>query len=176
MSKNLTVIASLAALVAFASPLPAQSPNWVKVGGLGCTMSPSIGLLVVGTQNLNCKFTPDGPYPPENYTGTMGTVGIDVGVIGGGLLAWGVYMPTQGPPQGALAGTYGGASGDIAVGVGVGANVLLGRLRTFRDAATDLSRRFRRHRHNARRVSPHASMDAVTRRVPGSPRMLTARE
>jgi len=75
---------------------------------------------------LNCKFTPDGPYPPENYTGTMGTVGIDVGVIGGGLLAWGVYMPTQGPPQGALAGTYGGASGDIAVGVGVGANVLLG--------------------------------------------------
>ena len=126
MSKNLTVIASLAALVAFASPLPAQSPNWVKVGGLGCTMSPSIGLLVVGTQNLNCKFTPDGPYPPENYTGTMGTVGIDVGVIGGGLLAWGVYMPTQGPPQGALAGTYGGASGDIAVGVGVGANVLLG--------------------------------------------------
>ena len=126
MSKNLTVIASLAALVAFASPLPAQSPNWVKVGGLGCTMSPSIGLLVVGTQNLNCKFTPDGPYAPENYTGTMGTVGIDVGVIGGGLLAWGVYMPTQGPPQGALAGTYGGASGDIAVGVGVGANVLLG--------------------------------------------------
>ena len=126
MSKNLTVIASLAALVAFASPLPAQSPNWVKVGGLGCTMSPSIGLLVVGTQNLNCKFTPDGPYPPENYTGTKGTVGIDVGVIGGGLLAWGVYMPTQGPPQGALAGTYGGASGDIAVGVGVGANVLLG--------------------------------------------------
>ena len=46
MSKNLTVIASLAALVAFASPLPAQSPNWVKVGGLGCTMSPTIGLLV----------------------------------------------------------------------------------------------------------------------------------
>ena len=126
MSKNLTVIASLAALFALASPLPAQSPNWVKVGGLGCTMSPTIGLLVVGAQNLNCKFTPDGPYPPENYTGTMGTVGIDVGVIGGGLLAWGVYMPTQGPPQGALAGTYGGASGDIAVGVGVGANVLLG--------------------------------------------------
>ena len=75
---------------------------------------------------LNCKFTPDGPYPPENYTGTMGTVGIDVGVIGGGLLAWAVFMPTQGPPQGSLAGTYGGASGSIAAGVGVGANVLLG--------------------------------------------------
>jgi hypothetical protein len=126
MSKNLRVIASFAALFAFASPLPAQSPNWVKVGGLGCTMSPTIGLLVVSEQKLNCKFTPDGQYPAENYTGTMGTVGIDVGVIGGGLLAWAVYMPTQGPPQGSLAGTYGGASGSIALGVGAGANVLLG--------------------------------------------------
>ena len=32
MSKSLTAIASLAALVALASPLPAQSPNWAKVG------------------------------------------------------------------------------------------------------------------------------------------------
>ena len=126
MSKNMTVIASLAALFAFASPLLAQSPNWVKVGGLGCTMSPTIGLLVVSEQKLNCTFTPSGPYPPEHYAGTMGTVGIDVGVIGGGLLAWAVYMPTEGPPQGSLAGTYGGASGSIAAGVGVGANVLLG--------------------------------------------------
>ena len=126
MSKNLTVIASLAALFAFASPPFAQSQNWVKVGGLGCTMAPTIGLLVVSEQKLNCTFTPNGPYPPEHYAGTMGTVGIDVGVIGGGLLAWAVYMPTQGPPQGSLAGTYGGASGSIAVGVGAGANVLLG--------------------------------------------------
>jgi hypothetical protein len=59
MSKSLTAIASLAALVALASPLRAQSPNWVKVGGLGCTMSPTIGLLVVSEQKLNCKFTPD---------------------------------------------------------------------------------------------------------------------
>jgi hypothetical protein len=126
MSKNLTVIASLAALFAFALPPFAQSQNWVKVGGLGCTMSPTIGLLVVSEQKLNCTFTPSGPYPPEHYAGTMGTVGIDVGVIGGGLLAWAVYMPTDGPPQGSLAGTYGGASGSIAVGVGAGANVLLG--------------------------------------------------
>ena len=86
MSKKLRAIASFAAVFSFASPLPAQSPNWVKVGGLGCTMSPTIGLLVVSEQKLNCKFTPDGPYPAENYTGTMGTVEIDVGVIGGGLL------------------------------------------------------------------------------------------
>ena len=42
------------------------------------------------------------------------------------MLAWAVYMPTQGPSQGSLAGAYGGASGDIDVGVGVGANALWG--------------------------------------------------
>ena len=126
MSKILKVIVSVTALLTLTSPLFAQSSNWVKVGGLSCSMSPTIGLLVVSEQKLNCTFTPSGPYPPEHYTGTMGTVGIDVGVIGGGLLAWAVYMPTQGPPQGSLAGTYGGASGSIAAGVGVGANVLLG--------------------------------------------------
>jgi hypothetical protein len=41
-------------------------------------------------------------------------------------LAWGVIAPTAGPPRGALAGTYVGASGAIGVGVGVGANVLVG--------------------------------------------------
>ena len=126
MSKILRVIASLTALLTLTSPLLAQSQDWVKVGGLSCSMAPSIGLLVVSEQKLNCTFTPSGSYPPEHYAGTMGTVGIDVGVIGGGLLAWAVYMPTQGPPQGSLAGTYGGASGSIAAGVGVGANVLLG--------------------------------------------------
>ena len=75
---------------------------------------------------MNCQFAHHGHYPTEHYTGTIGTVGIAVGVVGGGMLAWAVYMPTEGPPQGSLAGTYGGASGDIDIGVGVGANLLWG--------------------------------------------------
>jgi hypothetical protein len=127
MFKGLTAIASLAVLLTLASPVLAQSPtSWVKVGGLNCTMSPTIGLLVVEEQAVNCRFTPDGHYPSEHYIGTIGTVGIAVGVVGGGMLAWAVYMPTQGPSQGSLAGIYGGASGDIDVGVGVGANALWG--------------------------------------------------
>ena len=48
MFKGLTAIASLAVLLTLASPVLAQSPtSWVKVGGLICTMSPTIGLLVV---------------------------------------------------------------------------------------------------------------------------------
>jgi hypothetical protein len=106
---------------------PGQAPSpGVKVGSLGCTMSPSVGLLIGSIQALNCRFTPDGPYPPEIYSGTMGTLGLDLGIKAGGLLGWGVYMQNAGAPRGALAGKYGGASGSIGVGLGVGANVLWG--------------------------------------------------
>ena len=37
-----------------------------------------------------------------------------------------MFAPTQGIPVGALAGEYVGASGDIGIGVGAGANVLIG--------------------------------------------------
>src|SRR5262249_14772484 len=106
----------------------------------------------------------------------MGTIGIDVGVIGGGLLAWAVYMPTQGPPQGALAGTYGGASGSIALGVGAGANVLLGgsgRSVMLQPISVE----------GSVGIEVTLGVSALTlqsmhlpRRVPASPRMPTARE
>ena len=69
---------------------------------------------------------PNGGGPPEAYVGVMGTIGLDVGITAGGVMAWGVLAPTAGPKRGALAGTYVGASGAIGVGVGVGANLLFG--------------------------------------------------
>jgi hypothetical protein len=53
-------------------------------------------------------------------------IGLNVGVTGGGILSWTVFAPTTGIPAGALAGEYVGASGDIGLGVGAGANILLG--------------------------------------------------
>jgi hypothetical protein len=160
MFKRLRAIASVAVLVTVASPVFAQSPlSWIKVGGLNCTMSPTIGLLVVEEQEVNCRFIPNGYYPSEHYVGTIGTVGIAVGVVGGGMLAWAVYMPTQGPSEGSLAGTYAGASGDIDVGV---CERPLGWFRPFGSAATDLRRRVSRPRCNAGRLSPHTPMGAMT--------------
>jgi hypothetical protein len=60
------------------------------------------------------------------YVGVMTNIGIDIGVVAGGALAWAVLSPTAGPPAGALAGAYVGASGEATVGLGVGANVLIG--------------------------------------------------
>jgi hypothetical protein len=93
---------------------------------LSCNLAPSIGLIVAESQRMSCRFAPNGPYPPQNYNGVMNTVGLELGVTAGGVMAWGVFASSQGTPIGALTGEYVGASGDIAVGVGVGANVLFG--------------------------------------------------
>jgi hypothetical protein len=75
---------------------------------------------------MECRYQPVGPYPPEIYTGTFGTLGIDVGITFAQGLAWQVYAPTAGPLNGALSGAYVGPSGEIGIGVGVGANILFG--------------------------------------------------
>ncbi len=107
-------------------PPPPPGVNGVNAGLLSCNLSPTIGLVFGSLQTMECRFVPVGPYPPEVYTGTFGTLGIDIGVTIAQGLAWQVYAPTAGPPYGALSGTYVGPSAEIGVGVGVGANVLFG--------------------------------------------------
>ena len=46
----------------------------------------------------------------------------------GGVLVWGVFAPTSDLRQGALQGDYAGASAQATVGLGVGANALIGGL------------------------------------------------
>jgi hypothetical protein len=111
--------------VAWEAPAEAQTPG-TSVGGLSCRMAPSIGLIFGSQQRMACRFQPNGPYPPEAYVGVMNTIGLDIGITAGGVMAWGVFAPTAGPMYGGLAGTYVGASGSIGVGVGVGANLLFG--------------------------------------------------
>jgi len=100
-------------------------PGTLKAGLLACDLSPSVGFIVGSFQNLRCRFTPDVGGPGETYTGSIGRIGLDIGITGGGQLAWAVYAPSALGP-GALAGSYTGASGQAALGVGFGANLLLG--------------------------------------------------
>jgi Protein of unknown function (DUF992) len=39
---------------------------------------------------------------------------------------WAVFMPTRGAQYGSLVGNYGGVTGDINLGIGAGANLLVG--------------------------------------------------
>jgi Protein of unknown function (DUF992) len=122
------VLTTLALSAILSVPSAAQSPQpWTQVGSLTCNVNPNIGFLFAGHQPMECTYTPSlAPAPPQYYDGAINTVGIDVGVSAGSVLAWGVFAPTTGLPQGALAGEYVGASGDLGFVVGAGANVLMG--------------------------------------------------
>ncbi len=118
---------SVAAAVAGASVLPAKA-DYVKAGVLTCTVAPSIGLIVVERRDMTCTYTPaQQGAAVESYTGTLRKFGLTVGVTAGGVIVWAVLSSVSGVPvRGALAGDYVGASADASIGVGAGANVLLG--------------------------------------------------
>jgi hypothetical protein len=108
---------------ALVTPVSAQQqkPNILFIMGddIGI-MQPHIyhrGLMVGETPNID-RIGNEGAIFMTYYAEQSCTAG--------GLLAWAVFAPTQGFAPGALAGEYVGASGDIGLGVGVGANVLLG--------------------------------------------------
>ena len=102
---KLVALVLVALAATFVSPAIAQQPPGTSVGTLTCRMAPSIGLIFGSRQRMACRFAPNGPYPPEAYVGVMGTIGLDVGITAGGVMAWGVFAPTAGPRRGALAGT-----------------------------------------------------------------------
>jgi hypothetical protein len=122
MHRYRLILMTLASLVTFCLPSAAQAPQpWTQVGSLLCKVDPNVGFIFVGHQPMQCTYTPSlAPAPPEYYDGAINTVGIDVGVSAGSVLAWGVFAPTTGLPQGALSGEY------VGFVVGGGANVLMG--------------------------------------------------
>lgn len=115
----------VAALLALAAA-PAAAQNDAKAGLLTCRTGPSVGLIVGSHQRMHCQFAPDNGGPGEAYSGSITRVGLDVGIRAGGVLAWAVYAPTSALPHRALRGNYGGVSGDISLGVGAGAKLLVG--------------------------------------------------
>jgi hypothetical protein len=127
MFKHRSILAAFALAATFAAPASAQAPpTWTQVGMLNCVLNPSIGFIIAGHQSMECRFIQNARIPPEAYVGALNMVGLNVGVTAGGVLGWAVFAPTAGTPVGALAGEYAGASGDIGLGVGVGANILVG--------------------------------------------------
>src|SRR5262245_13642290 len=128
MFKHLFATATMALAAALASPAMGQAPppSWTQVGFLNCQLAPSIGFSVGSQQRMTCQFAPSAPYPPQGYLGVMTSIGLDIGITAGGALGWAVFAPTEGPAFGGLAGTYVGATGEISIGLGGGANVLIG--------------------------------------------------
>jgi len=127
---NIRLVRTLAAIVVLSTlglATEASAQGRAKVGTLTCNLAPTVGFIVGSKQRLSCRYVPNGPWPPELYYGSFTTVGLDIGFKGGGRLVWAVFAPINGyHHHGALAGTYVGASADVTVGIGLGANALVG--------------------------------------------------
>ncbi|HSI42253.1 MAG TPA: DUF992 domain-containing protein [Xanthobacteraceae bacterium] len=123
------ILAGAAAL--FLSAAPVLAADKVDAGVLVCNAGASIGMIVESKQELTCTYNPSNNGPTQRYAGTIQTIGLDLGVTGGGVMTWGVLAVTKDVLPGALAGPYGGVTGNVAIGVGVGANVLVGSSNSF---------------------------------------------
>jgi hypothetical protein len=129
MSNKIRLMMSAAAFgaLAFAAmPAEAAGHSGVKVGTLTCNVASGWGFVFGSSKDLHCVFRGNGRN--DHYTGSVSKFGVDIGYTEGGVLVWGVFAPTSDVRRGALEGDYAGATASATVGVGLGANVLVGGL------------------------------------------------
>jgi hypothetical protein len=120
MLKRILAATALAAVLA----VPAQAGSGVNVGSLNCNVAGGVGFIFGSSKDIACVFTrPDGT--AERYRGEINKYGVDIGFTGDAYMVWAVFAPGQ-VAKGALAGNYAGATAEAAVGLGLGANVLVG--------------------------------------------------
>ncbi|MGO8845643.1 MAG: DUF992 domain-containing protein [Methylocella sp.] len=103
----------------------AVAQQGVKIGRLRCNVSGGLGLIITSTKEMACTFTSARGFR-EHYYGTIRKFGLDIGETDRGVLAWAVFAPSVGPKPGALAGEYAGVDASATIGVGLGANALVG--------------------------------------------------
>jgi uncharacterized protein DUF992 len=106
----------------------ADARSGVKVGVLSCHVYGGVGWIIGSTKTANCIFRSSRGGWKDYYAGSITRVGIDIGVTNGADLVWVVFAPGK-VQRGSLAGGYAGAGAEATVGIGVGANALIGGFR-----------------------------------------------
>jgi hypothetical protein len=118
------LLLALASLVPVAAQAQEQKAT-VRAGYLTCHVSSGWGFIFGSSRALKCSYALQPGYT-EYYTGSISKFGADIGYLSSAVMIWAVLAPTNNLGQGALAGHYAGATASAAVGVGAGANVLVG--------------------------------------------------
>lgn len=123
----MTKLKALAAILPIAMGLttPAVAQPAIEVGVLNCSVEGGIGFIIGSSKRMDCIFQSGDRREP--YFGRINKFGLDLGATASGVITWAVFAPTRDDiAPGVLAGTYAGVSGEATVGVGVGANALVG--------------------------------------------------
>jgi hypothetical protein len=121
---QIAAVAAATIVAAAASAGPAAAQGGVQVGTLTCNASGSIGFIFGSSKSIACTFS--APRGLEYYRGSISKFGVDIGYTRGGVLVWTVFAPQGNLMPGALTGGYAGGTASATVGVGVGANALIG--------------------------------------------------
>jgi hypothetical protein len=127
MRAKLRITAALIAAFGAASALisPASAASGVAVGMLSCNVSSGWGFIFGSSRSLNCTLTGTNGVS-ENYTGNITKFGADIGYTQAGVIVWTVFAPQANLQPGALTGGYAGGTASATIGVGLGANALIG--------------------------------------------------
>ncbi len=134
MRKLLLAIAVGAALGTLGLTSGAGAGERVKIGLLKCELGGAeigsgryrINLVVSANRDLDCVFESSSEYSSEQYTGTFRRIGPAIGRVDAANLVWAVFATGYGDNNGKLQGVYRGLSAEATLGVGIGANVLVG--------------------------------------------------
>ncbi len=108
--------------------LTAAHAENIELGLLTCDIEGGVGFILGSKKDLTCVFQyADANQPDDLYTGSVKKVGLDVGVTARSVVKWVVLgASVDSASSGSLAGDYGGISATASVGVGLGANALIG--------------------------------------------------
>lgn len=105
-----------------------ETVDHTEIGSLSCDVSDNTGFIFGSTRELTCTFNPiQEGLEDEVYLGEINRWGIDVGKTQNGQMSWLVLAPTEAEyAEGGLNGSYKGVSAEATLGVGLGANVMVG--------------------------------------------------
>jgi hypothetical protein len=123
--KSMLLAASVVALSVAAVAPAGAAPHGVNVGTLTCNVASGWGFVFGSSKDLHCSFRQNDRHA-EHYAGTISKFGVDIGYTEGGVLVWEVVAPSSDIRAGSLDGDYVGATAGATIGVGLGANALVG--------------------------------------------------
>jgi len=125
ITKTSAAILALAMSAAAISASGARADTGINIGTLSCTVDGGLGLILGSSKEMECEFAPTGDGEVQTYLGTIDKLGVDIGITGESYMKWLVFAPGK-LNAGALEGSYSGVSAQASVGLGLGANVLVG--------------------------------------------------
>src|SRR5271165_6778753 len=116
---------SILFLIVWSLPAHAEGKYTVKTGYLTCHEASGWGFVIGSSRDIKCSYSANGGRV-EYYSGSISKFGADIGYLKSAVILWAVAATTNDLKPGALAGHYGGVTASVSLGVGAGANVLVG--------------------------------------------------